>query len=445
MMQFLPNGDIFAEIYFPCNVFTEEEMQTFMGALHTTPAEPLTDKRIEEAFSEHFTARGFSGVNGERDEEAEAFIGVSGEEKIFTFTALKNEETYNFVVRGSRMGTFFTVMYVSEDEASKQDVLSFVQSSRSVIEKPMISSLLITDKIFDGKNLTVEEEKQYISEALDLALGKLVNADMPVEKKISGYTLSIGEEIEVIHGVTEKPDIFLGAYYDEVRWDLIFPSAIAVSVDYELHPYMPEFYTEETKFEDQIAIFVSNNYLKDKNNPRTDEPYGDFYFLGFADEEKIEMFGQDSAILNMLESWYFEINPMSDGNYYTDYIGDAVNVGKLVMSLPLSEYIDTSDGTFTDKAIIIKTDKEPYGLTINYWFDEDIAGVSDDIALTPIDETNQEILSYAYDVNAYLMRRVFMNINTLFEGIGNVDNITVNLHVLKDGQYVTYTKEASCI
>ena len=60
------------------------------------------------------------------------------------------------------MGTFFTVMYVSEDEASKQDVLSFVQSSRSVIEKPMISSLLITDKIFDGKNLTVEELENYV-------------------------------------------------------------------------------------------------------------------------------------------------------------------------------------------------------------------------------------------------------------------------------------------
>lgn len=440
---FNEKGEVFAEIYFPYNVFTEEEMNRFMCALHTEPAKPLTDERIEEAFSEHFAARGFSEVNGGRDEEAEALLETTVEEKIFTFTALKNDITYNFAVRGASTGTFFTVMYVSGEMASKEEVLTCIMTSRDVMESPMTSSLLITDKIFDGKNLTVEEEKQYISEALNIAFSNLVNADMPVEKKILGYNLSIGGEIEVIRGVTQKPDISLGAYYDEVRWDLIFPSAIAVSVDYELHPYMPEFYMGETKFEDQIAVFVSNNYLKDKNNPRTDETYGDFYFLGFVEQKRIEEYGQDSEILRMLENWYFNLNPMSDGNYYTDYIGDAVNVGNLVMSLPLSEYIDVSDGTFTDKAISIKTDKQPYGLTINYWFDEDIAGVSDDIALTPIDETNQEILSYAYDVNAYLMRRVFMNINTLFGGIGNVDNITINLHVLKDGQYVTYTKEAS--
>ena len=69
-------------------------------------------------------------------------------------------------------------------------------------------------------------------------------------------------------------------------------------------------------------------------------------------------------------------------------------VGKLIASLPLHEYIDMSSGTFSDKALVLQTAEEPYGLTVNYDFTkESPLDMTDEIAMTPIDTRSRQILS----------------------------------------------------
>ena len=165
---------------------------------------------------------------------------------------------------------------------------------------------------------------------------------------------------------------------------------------------------------------------------------GELYFLGFADSEDIDLFGTDSVLLDMLDRWYTGINPGFPAHYTTEYIGNAMAVGKLIASLPLHEYIDMSSGTFSDKALVLQTAEEPYGLTVNYDFTkESPLDMTDEIAMTPIDTRSRQILSSG--LNAYVVRQVYTNMNRLFDGIGNLGILTVNLQYTEDGEIRTET------
>ncbi len=232
-------------------------------------------------------------------------------------------------------------------------------------------------------------------------------------------------------------------YLDDALWDVIYPNAKAYKVIYDLVPENEKYYEGETDFE-RIAVFVVNTYV----SPMNDESGGelapsitmanyytpsDFYFLGFVNEEDLALYGMDKVILSMLDDWHGSINPMSDENYSTDYIGNASNVGKIVMSLPLAQYIDTSDGTFTEKSLVLQTSEEPYGLTVNYTFNMKLINSNDEIALTPITQYEKAVLDAP--INAYVAEQLQKNINQLYVRIGNLDEITINVKYINQNSY----------
>lgn len=219
---------------------------------------------------------------------------------------------------------------------------------------------------------------------------------------------------------------------------MIYPQASAYKVTYDLMPENEKYYKGETHFE-RTAVFIANTYVSpiyDGGNGVPEEHVkaneyipADFYFLGFVNENDAALYGRDKVILSMLDNWYMSINPMSDENYSTDYIGDAPKVGMIVKSLPLAQYIDTSAGTFTEKTIMIQTSEEPYSLTVNYTFNTKLEKNSDDIAFTPITLQEQSVINAP--INAYVAEQLWKNINQLYARIGNVDEITINVNYVE--------------
>ena len=63
--------------------------------------------------------------------------------------------------------------------------------------------------------------------------------------------------------------------------------------------------------------------------------------------------------------------------------------------------------------------------------------MTDEIAMTPIDTRSRQILSSG--LNAYVVRQVYTNMNRLFDGIGNLGILTVNLQYTEDGEIRTET------
>ena len=419
-------GNLFAEIYVPEEMFTFEEMQTLNESSY------MSDEQVQNAIIRHLESRGYLEIR-----EAEANTNdMQTEEGIryYAFTAKRDGKQYNIAVR---TGYSFAV---AAAETSISGLISCLESVRASYIWDVEETALKSVPEFQQGNyeLTDSQYEKYASALLEQAFEIFENEDVPVEWKIKEHHINSIAEIKQQAGSSpKKPNVFLGAFYDDVKWDVIYPKAKAYEIDYEITPYMEEYFAGKTK-EKRIALFAVNDYITNAEEADGEAQIGELYFLGFADSEDIDLFGTDSVLLDMLDRWYTGINPGFPAHYTTEYIGNAMAVGKLIASLPLHEYIDMSSGTFSDKALVLQTAEEPYGLTVNYDFTkESPLDMTDEIAMTPIDTRSRQILSSG--LNAYVVRQVYTNMNRLFDGIGNLGILTVNLQYTEDGEIRTET------
>lgn len=168
-----------------------------------------------------------------------------------------------------------------------------------------------------------------------------VAADMSMSSDISGYRIDS-----------------LGQYHaDQVAsWSVIYSNITVISVDYTLHIAFPDRYSfagggfdigegNKTKiYKDQLAVFKMDHV-------------GNARFLGFVWPQDRSELGDDAAILHTINYSDPEQRPETLLKLKTPYLGNASKVGKLLGSLPLSEY---------STGMELHTKSEPYGLTVNY-------------------------------------------------------------------------------
>lgn len=466
------NGVEFAISYMPHDVdFTNDEILFLMGGVATphggyVPGTEMTDTeicdRIFEAVSEDFSQKGFTDITLKDfsvNESGNRHIMIGAKRGQVDVIGLgedgsgtKNipEATYNIAVQEN--GSNIVVVAADEKYANELELIEMLMSARrlrseeSDVGGVQLSGIEPFDNHPDDRTLTKEEYEKYVKQSLRSALEWYILGDKPVEEALSGYGIEKIEEILEVEELEagQRPMGQNGWFYDTAIWDIIYPHARAYKVTYDLTPENEEYYEGKTHFE-RVAVFAVNDYVSpiydgEGGIPEPNVPGGnffipaDFYFLGFVDEESAAFHGCDQVILEMLNDWYGTLNPMSDEYYRTDYIGDAQKVAKIVKSLPLHEYIDMSEGTFSDNSIVIQTAEEPYGLTVNYTFNTKLTNVSDEIALTPLTKREEGILNAP--INAYVTNQLWQNINQLYSRIGNVGEITVNVYYI-DEEYDT--------
>ncbi|HYE67040.1 MAG TPA: M56 family metallopeptidase, partial [Anaerovoracaceae bacterium] len=150
-----------------------------------------------------------------------------------------------------------------------------------------------------------------------------VDSEMSMTSDISGYRI-------------DKDSIV--PYEDqEASWSLIYPSAVALWVDYTLDITYPDQYSfaggdfeigegNRTKiYKDQLAVFDLDNQ-------------GTARFLGFVWPQDRGELGNDQAILRTIGYADPELRPEALIALKIPYIGDHSKVGRIIGSLPLAEY-----------------------------------------------------------------------------------------------------------
>lgn len=475
------NGEVFAAAYIPKNIgFTDGEKLFLDGGVVTPHGEivngdEISDedaaRKIYEAIKNDFETKGFEDIKLEdftANDNGENHLVIraeAAENKVFALDESGTELTaksgmYNIVAQ--QRGTNIAVVAAAKDDANIVELAELLMSANTFdiqdIGGVQISGIEEFEN-FEGAartELSEEAYEKYVNRSLNDAIEWYLYGDYPIEIKVSEYEIENIEKVDVVKGSTAEQQHMVGYWYlDDARWDLIYPQARAYKVTYDLTPENEKYYKGETHFE-RIAVFVVNTYVSpiyDGGNRVPEEHVkaneyipSDFYFLGFVKDEDAALYGRDKVILSMLDNWYTSINPMSDENYSTDYIGDAPKVGMIVKSLPLAQYIDTSAGTFTEKTIMIQTSEEPYSLTVNYTFNRKLEKSSDEIAFTPITLQEQSVINAP--INAYVAEQLWKNINQLYARIGNVDEITINVNYVErnssgkaaDATYTIHTK-----
>lgn len=455
-MFFDEEGNLFAEIYNASdNMYTEEEISDAMGtAPFTYIMDPETTKT---AIMRHLASRGFSELEEQKldtssftdDEDASGYLL-----EYYAFTAVKDGKKYNIVAGYSQLFVVIADSAVGDasentknerDDISLSALASYLSTVRITASPEFNYAYINIDKINglreNNYKLADEEYKKYAETLLGEYFDSILEEDMPVEQKIEDFRIVSMEEVKREKGSVSKPDIFVGGFYDDVLWDVIYPKAKAYRISYEIIPHNDKYFDGERSVE-KIAVFAVNDYVDGNEKEMSTDTYGsqigEFYLTGFVDSKDEENCDCSAVIIRRLNDWYTSINPVSPSPYSTDYIGDAATVGKIVNALPLHEYIDVSDGTFSDKALVLQTTKEPYGLTVNYNFTENSPlDKTDEIAWTPIDTRRRKILDSG--LNAYVAQQVYINIGKLFDNIGNLGVLTVNLHYTENGEARTET------
>lgn len=456
------NGHSYASIFIAEDVFTQEEWLKVTnhvssdGTPYSYPGVEITDSFLDEhvdAAVERYFKKGYTDIrkkslpkSGILGHEYKKFYLYEVEESILSSKGYSTKfydigamlHSGTLVILAAKDGTI-------EDEEILTCIDSFRTSENDGIRGMQLSGIEEFQSIHKDvprPTLSKKAYEKYVKQTLNEAFEWYVKRDVPVEKSIKDYKITKITEITEVYGLKEgeKPGK-VDYYLDNARWDIIYPYAKAYRVTYELTPSDKRYYEGETDFE-QIAVFTINNYVSPiydgdgampKSHVSALPPYyapADFYFLGFVDETESNYYGQDQEILYMLNQWFVSLNPMSDPNYQTDYVGDARSVAKIINSLPLHEYIDTTGGTFTEHSIILQTKTEPYGITINYNFNNKLTSVSNKIWFTPVDSQRQTILNMP--INKYVANQLMHNINQLYSRIGNLDEITINAHYIDE-------------
>lgn len=279
-------------------------------------------------------------------------------------------------------------------------------------------------------------------ELLETMLKDYISMDLPLERTIIGYKINDMTDVGVANDIPTILDDRV-PYPDQSPWKLIYPSLRVYKVDYELIPYKPDKYMDTAgggfemteggnkRYPERYAIFAENVYVEHENLSR-------LYFIGFIHPSNLAEYGMDASVLVMANQWYKErILPYSEEINSTDYVGDAMKVGSLIMSLPLKGKINTEEGTFAEKALAIQTEKEPYGIVVNYWFD---VPIYDNTRVTSRDFDESKIFFPEVDINTYIKKQIYENMAYIFKGVKNVSRITVNVGCLRDENTDNYTK-----
>lgn len=330
------------------------------------------------------------------------------------------------------------------------DVYCFWSKNGSVDEGQLLKMMTSIRKADDpedikGKYATKEftgEWNDEPKELLETMLKDYISLDLPLERTIIGYKINNMEDVGVTNDIPGILDDRV-PYPDQSPWKLIYPSLRVYKVDYELIPYKPDKYmdiagggfemTEEgnKRYPDRYAVFAENVYAEHEDLSR-------LYFIGFIHPSNLAEYGLDASVLLMTNQWYKEsILPYCEVINGTDYVGDAMKVGSLIMSLPLKEKINTEEGAFAEKALAIQTEKEPYGIVVNYWFD---VPIYDNTKLTSRNFDETKIYFPEVNVNTYIKKQVYENMGYIFNGVKNVSRVTVNVWCLRDENTDNYTK-----
>ena len=424
-------GTLFAEVYYAGQDFlTEEE---FMQASASSQYPSVTREQAEKGLVRHLEKRGFSNIKGMQIDLSE--IEIEEFEEFFGFTAQKDGDFYEIVAL--QQNFFAAVMNTVNEAVSVEELISYLATCRSFDPNSTEAGTAFLENLSEfhmgNRDLTDAQYRTYAEKVFQKSFDDFITEDLPVQFKIKDFTLKSLTEVPPHGGSPDTSDIFLGAFCDEVRWDFIYPKAKVFRIQYEVTPYSAEHFVGEPKRE-RFALFIVNDYITGLSEKEKREPVGDFYFVGFLNENQLAVYGMDSVVLRQLENWYYNLNPQDPAYYHTDYIGNAPEVSRIVASLPLHEYIDTRNGTFSENALVLQTAEEPYSLTVNYSFSEKPENVSDEIALTPVDAESQAVLDLG--INAYVGRQIFLNMNRMFSSIGNLGEIIINLNYPEDGEKI---------
>ncbi|MBQ9973274.1 MAG: DUF4825 domain-containing protein, partial [Firmicutes bacterium] len=442
------------------DVFSQEEYLSITKhvAPDGTPVSTLeiTDELIEERVDgtvERYFEKGYTDIAKLPLPDSE--ITMKEGASFFQYVATKHylssigDPTEDFVITVMHRNGTVVILAARQGEAKTDELLEYVDSFRTVrydeISGIQLSGIEEFRNLPEGMKrpeLTKEAYEEYVERTLQDAFSWYVLGDYPVEIALGGYWISDIEPITEVSAPEEGEKPGKADYYWDVpRWDIIYPHARAYKVTYSLTPENEKYYEGETEFE-RIAVFAVNTYVSPiydgsgampESHVSHNPPYyvpADFYFLGFVDKAEADFYGQDQEILYMLDQWFMTLNPMSDPYYRTEYIGNAPEVAKVVNSLPLHEYIDMSEGTFTDNAIRIQTAEEPYGLIVHYTFNFKLTSTSDEIWFTPVNSRQQEIMNSP--INKYVESQLMMNINQLYDRIGNVGEIDLVVHYVDE-------------
>lgn len=277
---------------------------------------------------------------------------------------------------------------------------------------------------------------------LENILKDYISLDLPLERTIIGYKINDMTDVGLANDIPGILDDGV-PYPDQSPWKLIYPSLRVYKVDYELIPYKPDKYMDiagggfeiteagNKRYPERYAVYGENVYADHEDLSR-------LYFIGFIHPSNLAEYGLDASVLLMANQWYKErILPYCEVINGTDYVGDAMKVGSLIMSLPLKEKINVEEGAFAEKALAIQTEKEPYGIVVNYWFD---VPLYDNTELTSRDFDKTKIFYPEVPVNTYIKRQIHENMGYIFNGVKNVSRVTVNVWCLRDESTAAYTK-----
>ncbi len=364
--------------------------------------------------SSHFGGASFMQVEPGDLEPKKIELLLPSHSKVKERNVLKDENR-TFVIVNLDMGTNPDQNHIFILPEDKSDMVFNVWAdSTEVSEKELlrVAESFQEDPYPQGyqpeapyyKNWRITAEK-----LLDLYFTNYVDTDMPVSSDISGY------QIDHLQPMDEQ----------ELSWSLVFHPNIAVfRIDYTLDTAYPDSYSfaggdfkigsgNKTKiYKDQLAVF-----RQDKS--------GMARFLGFVRTQDRSELGDVDAILSMVNYDDPDLNPAAYRELKTPYIGDASKVGRIIRSLPLAQYSNGME---------LHTDREPYGLTVNY----DLTGLEDIVFES--DSERAKIDSRGWELNPYLSAQLYKNSAILLSLIDNCSTVEFNIYGLaEEGIPYTYS------
>ncbi|QHI72996.1 M56 family metallopeptidase [Aminipila terrae] len=253
------------------------------------------------------------------------------------------------------------VLYTENDSITDKELISTAMTLESVKAPASYRAKSDAGILTDAKRGVAVAGGDYDAEAmLSQYLENYVTTKLPLSKSIKGFKINSFKEINPVGdmpGILDN-DMVQG---ETVPWNIIYPSARVYKVDYELEP------TDKQKYKD---IAGGGSEITEKGNKHYTERYAVFYgysidakkyqaaFLGFLEDGSLAEWGVDYSVLNLINLYYEkELLPHILKNARVRYVGDASADGKLVRMLPLHEY---------GNGIELQTQKEPYGITVNY-------------------------------------------------------------------------------
>lgn len=245
-----------------------------------------------------------------------------------------------------------------------------------------------------------------VIDLIDNSLMQNVKAKASGENALKNYKINSINKVDPLME-TPSPEGDGTFYANQARWDILYPGTKVMAVNYDLLATDGGVYNYK-----EYAVFTQMDFLREDKRPT-------IKMLGFISQNELEQHSSlDEAIFFKIHKWYREdVEPFITEKFHTPYLGNPSAVLKVVEALPLHQLIDTKEGTFTDKGLVLQTTTEPYGLTINYYSEDPL------YSLTPDGENL---------VNHFVESQIESNANILFKSIDNLGTVTINLICERD-------------